>query len=153
MNRNETAHLATVAGHYGHDHERLDNLLEQFKCHNDTGPEAASQLFAEFKSGLERHIQWEEEILFPFFETKTGLREGGPTAVMRWEHTLIKDFLFKIQGRLAQKQKAVKEDVQALHVLLRVHNQKEENLLYPVLDSMLELEDRKRIFVEMKRIL
>jgi regulator of cell morphogenesis and NO signaling len=48
-------------------------------------PENAIKNFEEFKAGLEQHIVWEEEILFPSFEQKFGL-PGGPTEVMRWEH-------------------------------------------------------------------
>ena len=151
MSRNEDTLTTTVTDHYGHDHDRLDNLLEQFEHRNETDPAAASTFLAEFKSGLERHIGWEEEILFPIFENKTGMREVGPTAVMRWEHTQIKDFLLKIHGRLAQQQRALKEDVQALKDLLQMHNHKEENILYPAVDSMLEPENRARIFAEMEK--
>ena len=48
------------------------------------------ECFEKFKFGLHRHIAWEEEILFPLFEEKTGMTDGGPTFVMREEHRQIK---------------------------------------------------------------
>jgi iron-sulfur cluster repair protein YtfE (RIC family) len=142
---------ATIAGHYGHDHDRLDDLLQQFVRLNETDPAAASPIFAEFKSGLERHILWEEEILFPIFEDKTGARHSESTALMCWEHTMIKDFLFKIHSQLARQQKALKEDVEAMRSLLQLHNHKEESSLYPALDAVLGPEDQARVFAEMKK--
>ena len=140
--------MPTVTEHYGHDHTRLDDLLQQFGRLNGTNPVAARPIFAEFKAGLERHIVWEEEILFPIFEAGTGMRDGGPTTVMRWEHTMIKDFLLKIHDCLGQQQKAIQEDVQGLHRLLQLHNHKEENILYPALDSMIGSAERARQAVD-----
>jgi iron-sulfur cluster repair protein YtfE (RIC family) len=141
----------TVAEHYGHDHARLDDLLEQFKQLHGADLMAARPIFAEFKAGLERHIRWEEEILFPIFEGKTGTREVGPTAVMRWEHTLIKDFLLKIHGDLARQQTPLIGETQALQALLQLHNHKEENIIYPGLDAMIDLAERARLFAEMEK--
>lgn len=142
--------LPTVTEHYGHDHSRLDDLLEQFEDTNEKDLAAARSIFEEFNTGLERHIGWEEEILFPIFEASTGMRDGGPTTVMRWEHTMIKDLLLKICDALAQDRKASKADVQGLHGLLQMHNHKEENILYPALDSMIGPEERGRLFAEME---
>jgi len=143
--------LPTVAEHYRQDHSRLDDLLEQFEVLNGNNPAAAQPIFTEFKAGLERHIGWEEEILFPIFEAKTGMRDGGPTAVMRWEHTMIKDFLIKIHACLTLQKKVVNEDVQGLRGMLQMHNHKEENILYPALDSMIGSAERFRLFNEMEK--
>ena len=35
------------------------------------------EAFKEFKLGLQRHIVWEEELLFPIWEEKTGMVEDG----------------------------------------------------------------------------
>jgi iron-sulfur cluster repair protein YtfE (RIC family) len=150
MSSHAESSLPTVTEHYGHDHTRLDDLLEQVEILNETNVAAARPIFAEFKAGLERHIGWEEEILFPIFESRTGMRDGGPTAVMRWEHTMIKDFLLKIHDCLARQQKTLKENVRGLHGLLQMHNHKEENILYPALDSMIGSAERVRLFADME---
>jgi iron-sulfur cluster repair protein YtfE (RIC family) len=151
MSSHAESSLPTVTEHYGHDHTRLDDLLKQFEVLNEADPVAAHPIFADFKAGLERHIGWEEEILFPIFEARTGMRDGGPTAVMRWEHTMIKDFLLKIHDSLARQKKAIKEDVRGLHGLLKMHNHKEENILYPALDSMIGSAERVRLFADMEK--
>lgn len=140
---------STITEQYGHDHARLDDLLLQFERLNKTDVAEAISLFAEFKTGLERHIRWEEEILFPIFETKTQMCDNGPTAVMRQEHAEIKDYLEQIQAALAQRWPAPIMDVLALQDLLLQHHRKEENILYPTLDSTLNATERAKVFADM----
>ena len=80
----------SVSIYYGQDHDRLDDLFTKHQQLKRTDFAKAKEYFKEFKFGLQRHIVWEEDILFPLFEEKTGMRGGGPTAVMRMEHRIIK---------------------------------------------------------------
>lgn len=73
--RNDTE---TVSQFYEKDHDRLDNLFWDFqKWKNENYPRAREN-FVSFKFGLQRHIVWEEEVLFPFFERNTGMNQRGP---------------------------------------------------------------------------
>ena len=65
--------------------------------------ERAESIFLFFKSELERHIIWEEDILFPVFERKTGIKDGGPTSVMRIEHIQIKNHLQEIKENFMRR--------------------------------------------------
>jgi len=71
------------------DHDRLDDLYNQFKKLKTSDQSKAKDIFSEFKTNLQKHILWEEEILFPLFENKTGMSGTGPTAVMKMEHRKI----------------------------------------------------------------
>jgi len=106
--------------------------------------------FQEFKAGLERHIVWEEEILFSVFENKTGMT-GGPTQVMRWEHQQIRGFLEAIAGKLAAGTDATGDDEAGLLAVLGPHNHKEENILYPMIDQVNDGAERTKIFAEMEK--
>ena len=88
---------ASITRYFQQDHERLDALLQQFQHLTKTGSGKANDCFQEFKGALERHIAWEEDILFPLFEEKTGMRRTGPTEVMRMEHEQIKQLLETIR--------------------------------------------------------
>ena len=82
----------TVTDYLQTDHRRLDGILERFQEEvNENKWAEASRDFREFSLGLKRHINAEEEILFPLFEEKTGMHDAGPTAVMRMEHKDIKE--------------------------------------------------------------
>ena len=135
------------------DHDRLDSLFKDFQSKKITEPEIAKKSLSSFKSGLERHIVWEEDILFPVFEDKTEMHKEGPTFVMRSEHREIKNFLERIHSKL------VKEDIndlseleKALFKVLSDHNQKEENILYPWIDSSTTVAEREKLFARMKSL-
>jgi iron-sulfur cluster repair protein YtfE (RIC family) len=125
-----------IADFMSKDHDRLDNLLKEFQSKKITEPDHAKKLFCDFKSGLERHIVWEEEILFPIFEEKIGM-QGGPTQVMRMEHIQIKELLGSIHERVLKGDFQTDPLEARLVGILSSHNVKEENILYPMCDSVL----------------
>ena len=105
-----------------------------------------------FLHQINRHIDVEENLLFPAFEAKTGTM-GGPTHVMRMEHAqlrnLFDEMLTAIDGKQAESYLLTADLVAAL---LNEHNQKEENILYPMIDEMLGPEAIK-ILTQVKNIL
>ncbi len=111
----------------------------------------AKRCFKEFKRGLERHIVWEEEILFPLFESKTGIHETGPTAVMRLEHRGIKEALEKIHGKVRGQNPESDREEEALLSVLKEHNGKEEQVLYPMIDQWTTEEEQREVFVKMRK--
>ena len=143
--------MKTVLNFMGEDHNKLDNIFKEFKNTKNTDKNRARNLFHEFKIGLQKHIVWEEEILFPLFENKTGMYDTGPTAVMRMEHRKIKDFLEKIH-------RSLDEDIQinnleeGLIEVLAEHNNKEENILYPWIDNSASEAEKEETFTKMKNL-
>jgi len=140
--------MQTINEHYTEDHERLDELFFQFKKLKSSDQARAKNNFAQFKSGLEQHMVWEEEILFPSFETKFG-HVGGPTEVMRWEHQEIRKYLDAISKKLAQGDWQTEAEELGLTSVLCPHNHKEESILYPMIDQVTQAEERKEIFARM----
>lgn len=137
----------TVSAYLAWDHDRLDGILEIATKLAEQGewPRAVN-VVAEFKEGLFRHIQIEEQILFPAFEQVTGMRDVGPTAVMRHEHIDIKDAVNDMCAATAAKNL---DDFQSakgrlLGVLVE-HNMKEEQVLYPGVDHMLDEPKREKL--------
>ena len=135
------------------DHDRLDQIFEKFRRLKYNSIIKSIPIFHDFKIGLQRHIVWEEDILFPVFEDKTEMHKEGPTFVMRSEHREIKNFLERIHSKL------VKEDIndlseleKALFKVLSDHNQKEENILYPWIDSSTTVAEREKLFARMKSL-
>lgn len=138
----------SINEHYTHDHDRLDELFHQFQTLKTSDRVQAANNFREFKAGLEQHIVWEEEILFPSFETKFGL-PGGPTEVMRWEHREIRKFLDAIAEKLVREEFDTEAEEEGLQAVLCPHNQKEEGILYPMIDQVTGAEERAEIFTRM----
>ena len=142
--------MTTILEFMSVDHDRLDNKIKMYSTEKLADVERAESIFLSFKSELERHIIWEEDILFPVFERKTGIKDGGPTSVMRMEHIQIKNHLQEIKRKLHAKiiQDPCKEEV-ALFKVLELHNQKEENILYPSIDKLTSEQEKKQMIKQM----
>ncbi len=142
--------MTTILEFMSIDHDKLDNKIKMYSAEKLVDIGQAESIFLFFKSELERHIIWEEDILFPVFERKTGIKDGGPTSVMRMEHVQIKNYLQEIKRKLHAKkiQDPCKEEVDLLK-LLELHNQKEENILYPGVDNLTNEQEKKKMIKQM----
>lgn len=134
------------------DHARLDDLFGRFQTLKRSDYAEAKGRFIEFKFGLQRHIVWEEDLLFPPWEEATGLTEGGPTQVMRREHRQIAECLEALHRKVQAVDPESDQEEQALVALLSSHNRKEERILYPALDGTLSDEARAGIFRAMNEL-
>jgi uncharacterized protein (DUF2249 family) len=127
------------------DHDRLDALeAAAFEARAGADLELAQRSYAAFAHGLLRHIRFEEELLFPLFEERAGLSPMmGPTAVMRSEHREIERRLQAIAAEigLARPQADLESRRRAFHEVMRAHNDKEEQVLYPAVDRTLSAEE------------
>ncbi|MDH4303898.1 MAG: hemerythrin domain-containing protein [Nitrospira sp.] len=142
----------TITALYEKDHDRLDELFKTFQTSKRSDFAKAKEAFKEFKVGLQRHIVWEEELLFPMWEEKTGMIEDGPTPVMRFEHEQIKQLLDAIHRKVESQDPDSDHEEQSLLNLLGSHNRKEEKALYPAIDNVTNEDERATIFSNMNSI-
>ena len=132
------------------DHDRLDSIFKEFEKHRGKKSSKTKQLFSRFKQGLERHIVWEEEILFPSFENKTGIHDDGPTTIMRIEHKDIKRYLEGILNKISSGDFETEDLEKLLIGTLSDHNHKEEMILYPWIDETIDKKERIKILSQLK---
>lgn len=93
--------------------------------------------FDDFCMELARHFSTEEELLFPAFETATGMT-GGPTQMMRLEHEQMRGLLEQMRLALSRRDaRSFGGAAETLLVMMQQHNLKEENILYPMCDRVL----------------
>lgn len=118
------------------DHRRLDAIFSEVKESAGAAGAGAAARFAEFRAGLERHIDAEEHVLFPAFEAATGTHGAGPTAVMRSEHAEIRRLMDEIAAALEREGADRVTPLAALTARLAAHNGKEERILYPMSDDL-----------------
>lgn len=86
---------------------------------------------------LEAHFAVEEASLFPAFEQQTGMT-GGPTQVMRLEHSQMRGLLDDMAASLVSGETDEYLGLaDTLLVLMQQHNLKEENILYPMCSQAL----------------
>ena len=142
----------TITEFFEQDHDRLDELFKTFQQSKRSDFPKAKEAFKEFKFGLQRHIVWEEDLLFPIWEQKTGMSDSGPTPVMRNEHREIGRQLEAIHQKVADQNPDSDQEEQTLLDLLGSHNRKEERALYPAIDKVTSPEERETVFGSMKSI-
>jgi len=142
----------TITEFFEQDHDRLDELFKTFQQSKRSDFPKAKEAFTEFKFGLQRHIVWEEDLLFPIWEQKTGMSDSGPTPVMRNEHREIGRQLEAIHQKVVDQNPDSDQEEQALLDLLGSHNRKEERALYPAIDKVTSPEERETVFGSMKSI-
>lgn len=142
----------SISEFFEQDHDRLDELFKTFQRLKRSDFPKAKEAFKEFKFGLQRHIVWEEDLLFPLWEGKTGMSEGGPTFVMRAEHRRIGEHLEAIHQKVAEQNPDSDREEAELLALLGSHNMKEERVLYPAIDQVTTPEECKEVFQKMNAI-
>ena len=136
--------MSVITEFFEDDHRRLDRLFEQFQAAND---HAKQTLFNEFQLGLLKHIDWEENLLFPAVEQAAGFpAQAGPTHVMRIEHEQIKQCLALIANMLAEHKNSSVVEARLLDILAE-HNVKEERILYPTSDNTIAKPDAEALIM------
>ena len=126
--------MTGLAEFFTHDHRACDTLWAAVESTVDAGSPVATA-FQEFDTAMRRHLDWEEQVIFPAFESATGMT-GGPTAVMRAEHTQMRGLLDQMKA--AESDPELLVDIgDTLLMLIQQHNMKEEQILYPMADRTL----------------
>jgi iron-sulfur cluster repair protein YtfE (RIC family) len=149
---------AMVGAYFERDHEEIDVLLEYTRrdLEGAAAPAAAPPAtllpyFREFKRRLERHIRWEEELLFPAVESGAPQLAFGPGRVMRWEHQEIHRVMTRLEEELRTAESVgritgqAREILEELTAILAAHNMKEEAVYYPLADRRLSPEETRRL--------
>lgn len=124
------------------EHRRCDDLFAQAEEAAANGDLLTCQhFFRAFTCALLHHFAMEEQVLFPAFEEKTGMRMG-PTRVMLMEHQQMRGLLDESSAALtAGDAEEYIGQAETLMILMQQHNMKEEQMLYPMSDQALGSSD------------
>ncbi len=125
------------------DHSRLNDMFQEFR--ESQKEDKSELLFAEFKIGIERHIKWEEEILFPRVNKKV----GGDSAMvdeLLLQHKRIREDINEISSHLSSRDPSIET---GLEQLLMGHDKMEEGGIYPWIDDYVDDKERKAAFSKM----
>ena len=143
---------AKILRHFANDHDQLMVFFRIFQENKNRDFPRAKEFFKKFKICLQRHIVWEEEILFPLFEKKTGAIHAGPTVEMREEHRLIEEKLEILHKRIQKNDSNSDTQEQALLHILHEHNEREKLSFYPALNRIISEADKINIFFRMNKM-
>jgi iron-sulfur cluster repair protein YtfE (RIC family) len=144
---------STISGYLERDHARLDALLAQCLATVRSDLEVATEYFRLFKEGLQRHMIWEEEILFPLYERKMGeAARRGPMHVVLMEHRMIEASLEQINDQIKLGDPRAGDAARKLADALAAHSDREERMLYPAFDTALEADELLHVIRSMEHL-
>ena len=131
--------MSTASDFLSGDHHSCDALWAVVETCADQGDLRQTQLaFSAFDRALQRHFDFEEQALFGPLDAATGMHGVGPTAVMRSEHTQMRQVLRRMAGELESGDlNELLEHGDTLLMLIQQHNMKEEHIVYPLADAHL----------------
>lgn len=128
-----------LAAFFAQDHRDCDSRwaeLEELLGGGNT--DDAMQAWQVFDDDMRRHLAMEEDILFPAFDSRSGMGGGGPTAMMRMEHQQMRGLLDHIGAEMSSGNSEEALDLgDTLLMVIQQHNVKEEGMLYPMAESLL----------------
>ena len=131
--------MQTIAAYLHQDHLHCDQHYDLAETQASCGDwDGARRHFSDFLALFGRHLDKEERVLFPRLDHALG-NAYGPTHVMRAEHRHMRDTLAQMEQALARRSSAEFFDhADTLRILMRQHNLKEEGILYPQADQVLQ---------------
>ena len=121
-----------------HHHKHCDELFADAEALAHAGDWiGCANACTKFAEELEAHFATEEEVVFPAFESASGMT-GGPTQIMRMEHAQMRELVAQMSAALQQRNRDDFAGVaDTLLIMMQQHNMKEENILYPMCDNAL----------------
>jgi regulator of cell morphogenesis and NO signaling len=121
------------------DHRDVDEVVEEYANDTATGTQAQPGL-KRAVAELRRHIYAEEELLFPPLR-RAGMT--GPILVMLREHGQMWPILDTLDRELRDdaSEEVLRTACRQLRILLKHHNPKEEQILYPQVDQVLGVDE------------
>lgn len=149
-----------VGSYFGRDHDEIDAILGYLRKDLRVGDphRTAARLFDEFDARLERHIRWEEEILFPAVERGESFLAEGPGRVMRLEHEEIRRLKAIAAKHLHEESPTADgvaraaEAIEGMTSVLVAHNHKEESIYYPTADQLFGGEEAGEILARVRAL-
>ena len=130
--------MGTLSDYLIQDHQRCDMLLRQTQQHVGAADWVdAGRAAAAFLGALERHVRIEEDIVFPAYERALGT-EAMPTTAMRADHQRVRALAQRLASAIeARSAHDFVAHAESLLLTMHLHSEKEEGVLYPVIERVL----------------
>ena len=148
------ASAETITGFMNAEHNRLRDLWEQTTAALKAEEFGRVHTVArDLITAVKRHISVEEQILFPAIESKG--KNNEPTDAMRLEHRQMEQVLEQLKPLLTVAElwtgiKAIEGQEIEPGALLRSHENKEHDVLFPLADQLLGAEEARTVVARMR---
>ncbi len=138
--------MLKVSQYMSDHHKLMGRLFDNYRLLRKGKKNKTLQSFNDFSTQLLRHIECEEEIIFPLIETKFN-PVSVPTYMLRKQHIQIKKYLGEILFKLTERINNSEELEQGMKKLLDCHNATEEYTIYSWIDYLLNEKEKQKILL------
>jgi len=136
-NREQSPNFSTVTDYFVWDHDAMDALLHEVVSHvREQSWKLATHTLARFAARVGRHIEMEENIVFPLVRDRCP--ELDADAEEADAHPKIQEALARLTRAVSERsQEEVARAYDAMERVLPRHALYEETELYPAIDAVL----------------
>jgi len=134
---------------FRHDHDRIEELFQQFCAARAAGEPAARRSFQEFVQATRRHIEWEDTLMFPLYHSQAGYSDHQIISDIEREHEHLEVLIAGISQKLAQDELGLEPEIAQMDKLMETHHTKEEVIVYSLIDDTLSDTDREQLFARL----
>jgi iron-sulfur cluster repair protein YtfE (RIC family) len=138
--------MSMVSKYMTEHHKLIDKLFDNYRTMRRGGDNKTLRSFNDISIQLLKHMDWEEEIFFPLFETRFN-NGSAPTSMLRRQHIQIKEYLDKIKHELTEYRYNTEDLEHSFKNLLGVHNATEEYAVYSWIDDLMDDEEKQRLLL------
>jgi len=139
--------------------EVLERMMAKYEAEDQLDIKTISDIvdfLRTFADGY--HHAKEEKLLFPTLNAKGMSFESGPVAVMLHEHDNGRRYIRGLSGGIekyqsdpAKAKKEIIENARGYIDLLKQHIFKEDNILFPMADSLINEQEQKKLLADFER--
>ncbi len=123
-------------------HARLIKLFNSYKDAKKENSVKAKEIFKDFADCLERHMRWEEKVLFPILRKDKNTAHDSLIDLIRTEHIKILAYLKDLQEKI-DKNLALEKEEERLILYLIQHEELEDEVIHPTIIKLIKNKEVK----------
>jgi len=128
----------------------LEKILERLEKNGEADYTDIISLLEFLKEFADKcHHGKEEDFLFPALEKAGVMKKGGPIGIMLMDHTMGRELIRKMQVSILNNHVNKSEFITAALAYvrnMRAHIEKENTVLFPMIDTRLSTSEQKELF-------
>lgn len=128
------------------EHLKIEEEIEEIESAARYSLVSAMGHFYKLKSDLERHMNWEESTLYPWYRVNGSSDARDLISILEIEHGRIQKFLAQIEIKILTRSFPLDLAGGEFGVMLRAHHRKEETQITPRLDAELGESEREEMY-------
>lgn len=141
-----------TASRFEDRHARLIKLFNNYKDTKKVNLAKAKEIFNDFSNCLERHMQWEEKVLFPILRKDKSTSHDNSIDLIRTEHIKLIAYLKDLYEKINKDLFSDKEEERLISNLIK-HEELEDEIIHPTIIRLIKnKEAREDIFDSMDSI-